>query len=328
MAPTDAAVVRIGTRGSELAVWQANEVIRLLHVTHPGVAVEHQIFRTVGDKVIGTPLSKIGDKGLFTRELEDALIAGVIDMAVHSLKDLPTSLPGLLALGAVIEREDPRDALVAPRGTSLATLKAGARVGTSSLRRRAQLLARRPDFRVLDVRGNLPTRLAKLERGEYDALVLAHAGLIRLGRAEAVAEVIDSAVLVPAVGQGALGVEIRAHDPQTAALLSELDHLPTRLATASERAFLGRLEGGCQVPVGAYATLRDGSLTLTGVVADLDGTATVRGVESCVVHSAADAAVAGVRLAERLLAQGADEILARVRALALEPTPTAVQDEG
>ncbi len=327
MARTDAAVIRIGTRGSELAVWQANEVIRLLRAARPDVAVEHQIFKTVGDKVLGTPLSKIGDKGLFTRELEDGLTAGVIDIAVHSLKDVPTALPAGLTLGAVLEREDPRDALVAAAGTTLASLKAGARVGTSSLRRRAQLLARRPDLRVLDVRGNLPTRLAKLERGDYDALLLAHAGLIRLGRSNLVAEVIDSTVLVPAVGQGALAIESRAHDPLVGALLAALDHRPTRLATGSERAFLGRLEGGCQVPVGAYATMRENSLILTGIVADLDGTAEVRGLESCVVRSAADAAAAGVRLAERLLTQGAGDILARVRALGVESLSTPVRSE-
>ena len=306
-------VLRIGTRGSELALWQATEVARLLRLAHPGLIVERQIIRTVGDRVLGTPLSQIGDKGLFTRELEEALVGGTIDLAVHSLKDLPTRLPDGLELGVVLEREDPRDVLVAPPGVTLATLPPRFRVGTSSLRRRAQLLFRQRDLELLDVRGNLPTRIAKLDRGDYDALVLARAGLVRLGLGDRIAEAIAPELIVPAVGQGALGIETRVGDRRVDDLLAPLEHRPTRLATSAERAFLGRLEGGCQVPIGALATMSGATLTLMGVVADIDGATAVRGSETGEVRDVEGACVLGTRLADGLLGRGAAAILERVR---------------
>ena len=315
MAPASPAqVLRLGTRGGALALWQAREVARLIVARHPAVTVELLPIRTTGDRVQGTPLSQVGVKGLFTREIEDALLEGKIDLAVHSLKDLPTSVADGLTLAAVLERADPRDALVAPPGSRLDNLRPGTRVGTSSVRRRAQLLARHPHLTVLDVRGNVLTRLASLDRGEYDALVLAHAGLQRLDLDARVAEVIDVAVVVPAAGQGALAVEARAGDARVAALVQALDHGPTRLATSAERAFLARLEGGCQTPIGVLATWRDNGMTLTGVVADLQGRRAVRGNSQAVVRTDTEAAEAGVRLAERLLQDGAAGILAEARA--------------
>ncbi|MBE3072808.1 MAG: hydroxymethylbilane synthase [Acidobacteria bacterium] len=306
-------LVRIGTRGSELALWQAAEIGRRLRECHSGLIVEQRIIRTLGDRELGVPLSRIGDKGLFTRELEDALFDGSIDLAVHSLKDLPTALPSGLTVAAVLERDDPRDVLVARPGVTLLGLPAGSRLGTSSLRRRAQLLACRQDLRLVDVRGNLPTRVAKLDRGEYDGLVLARAGLTRLGLGHRIAEVIDIDVVLPAVGQGALGVETRADANRVRALLQPLDHQPTRLATAAERAFLARLEGGCQVPIGALGTWNAERLTLHGIVADLDGTFQVKVSGDAVVATDAEAAALGTRLAEEARIRGAQAILDRVR---------------
>jgi hydroxymethylbilane synthase len=309
-----APVLRLGTRGGALALWQAREVARLIVASHPAVTVDLQIIRTTGDRVQGTPLAQVGAKGLFTREIEDALLEGTIDLAVHSLKDLPTSVADGLTLAAILERADPRDALVAPAGSRLDTLPPGTRVGTSSVRRRAQLLARHPQLIVLDVRGNVLTRLARLDRGEYDALVLAHAGLQRLNLDARVAEVIDVAVMVPAAGQGALAVEARAEDARVTALVQALDHRPTRLATSAERAFLARLDGGCQTPIGVLATWIADGMTLTGVVADLCGRRAMRDNSQAVVQTDAEAVDAGVRLAERLLQDGAADILADARA--------------
>lgn len=311
--PDAGAVIRIGSRGSDLAVWQAMEIVRGLTVHEPGIVVQHIVIQTTGDRVSGTPLAGIGVKGLFTKELEEALLAGVIDIAVHSLKDMPTGCPEGLAVGVALAREDPRDVLVAPPGTRLDSLRPGSRVGTSSLRRRAQLLARRPDLRIVDVRGNIATRLAKLDRGDCDALVLARAGLTRLGLGHRVAHVIDVDVMTPAVGQGALGVESRTADPRTNHLLHALDHRPTRLATLAERAFLARLEAGCQLPVGALGTWQDGTLTLSGVVADVDGHGEVRGTEVAAVEYESHAAGAGTRLADRLLTNGARAFLQPAR---------------
>ncbi len=263
--------------------------------------------------MLGTPLAKIGDRRLFTKELEEALMDGLIDLAVHSLKDLPTDLPDGLDVAAVPEREDPRDALIAPRGTTLASLGRGAKVGTSSLRRRAQLLARRPDLNLVDVRGNLKTRLSRFHKGEYDALVLAQAGLSRIGLEGEIAEVLDVDEVMPAVGQGALAVETRSGDAGVAALLSAIEHLPTRLAISAERAFLARLEGGCQAPIGALATWQGGTLCLSGRVLSLDGSESVGGSESAQVDGRDQAEALGSRLAQRLIAQGAGTILQHVR---------------
>lgn len=306
--------LRIGTRGSELALKQTSGIARLIRAHHPQIIVESQVIRTTGDGVLSAPLAEIGGKGLFTRELEDALLGGDIDLAVHSLKDLPTEMPAGLTIAAIAEREDPSDVLVAPFGTRLDTLPAGARIGTSSLRRRAQLLAACPDLAVRDVRGNLPSRLARLDRGEFEALVLARAGLARLGLLDRAAEVLGTLVMVPAVGQGALAVQSRASDGGVLDLLSLIDHRPTRLATFAERGLLARLEGGCHVPIGALGTWRGETLTLDAVVADIDGSTVVRGSDEAPVASEADARRLGVRLAEQLLRRGADSILERVRA--------------
>jgi hydroxymethylbilane synthase len=311
--PDGVAAMRIGSRGSELAVRQAMAVARGLTAHEPGIAVEHIVVQTTGDRVSGTPLAMIGVKGLFTKELEEALLEGRIDIAVHSLKDMPTVCPEGLAVGVALPREDPRDVLVASPGTTLGSLPPGSRVGTSSLRRRAQLLGRRPDLTVVDVRGNVATRLDKLDRGECDALVLARAGLIRLGLSHRVAEVIEVDVMTPAVGQGALAVESRVADRRANGLLHALDHRPTRLATMAERAFLKRLDAGCQLPVGALGTWQDGTLTLVGIVADVHGRGSVRGTDVASVEVDSDAAGTGTRLADRLLMDGARQFLDQAR---------------
>jgi hydroxymethylbilane synthase len=288
-------------------------VIDRLLTVQPALAIVRTAIGTAGDRVLDRPLARIGDKGLFTRELEDALRAGTIDLAVHSLKDLPTRIPEDLSIAAILEREDARDVVISARGFALATLPPGAVVGTSSLRRRAQLLAARPDLDVRDLRGNVPTRIAKVERGEYDAAVMAYAGVFRLGMTGHVTERLPVDVMLPAVGQGAIAVETRAGDARLAPLLAGLEHAPTRLCTTAERSLLAELEGGCQVPIGALARLDGRAMTLRGVVADLDGEMVVRGTETAEVADADAARALGQRLAARLVARGAGEILARVR---------------
>jgi hydroxymethylbilane synthase len=303
--------LRIGTRKSPLAMWQAEWVRDRLAEAHPGLAIELCRMETQGDKILDSALSKIGDKGLFTREIERALLDGEVDLAVHSLKDLPTTLPDGLVLGAVCERQSPYDALVAKRARSLDDLPEGATVATSSLRRQSQLLHARPDLKIVDVRGNVGTRLRKLDESDWDALILAQAGLERLGLGARVSCVLDPDVMLPAVSQGALGIEIRAGDADTARWIEPLEHAPTRQATAAERAFLRRLEGGCQVPIGALATESDGVLRLDGMVASIDGLRYLRGR---LERSDGDAERLGRELAEELLARGAAEILAEIRA--------------
>lgn len=311
--------LRIATRGSELALWQAHAVGRWLEAG--GCATELCIVKTTGDRIQDVPLSRIGDKGLFTRELDAALLEGHADLAVHSLKDVPTRLPEGLALAAVTERADPRDVLLLAGGAagSLDGLPAGARVGTSSLRRRAQLAARRPDLHVADLRGNLNTRLAKLDAGEHDAIVLAAAGVDRLGWADRVAERLDAPAWLPAAGQGALAVVIRAVRADVAERLRPLHHAATAAATAAERALLRALEGGCQVPIGALGTVRGHRLRLHALVASLDGRTVVRAEEA---GPADQAEALGLRAAEVLAARGASEVLAAVRAAVL-PAPAA-----
>jgi hydroxymethylbilane synthase len=309
-------VVRIASRGSELALWQTRAVEQAIRAAQPGVEVEIRVIKTTGDNVQDVPLAKIGDKGLFTKELDAALLSGEADLAVHSLKDVPTRVPDGLEIVAVGRREDPRDVLLLPPGQSgaLADLPAGARVGTSSLRRRAQLCAARPDLSVLDLRGNLNTRLAKLDRGDYDAIVLAAAGVLRLGWEARIAAYLDPAEWLPAVGQGALGVVARSGDERVRALLASFHDPLTAACTAAERAFLAALEGGCQIPIGALATLDDEGLTLHGLVADVDGTDVLR--DSVFVAGdawTAASAEAGRELAARMLELGAGEVLARVR---------------
>ncbi len=301
----------VGTRGSSLALWQTEYVSNLLLAFHHDLDIEVRTIQTLGDRVRDRALSQVGGKGLFVKEIETALLAGEIDLAVHSLKDMPTEQPDGLILGAIPERADPRDALVVHGGTSgLEELPPGARVGTSSLRRRAQVLAARPDLKVLDLRGNVDTRLRKLGEGQYEAVVLAAAGLVRLGHADAITEHLSLETMLPAVGQGALCVEVRSDDGKTHRMIALIDHPPTRQATEAERALMRRLEGGCQVPVGAHATVSGGSLHLQGLVAALDGSRLVRRESR---GSADRATQLGTELAERLLAAGGEAILAEVR---------------
>ena len=301
--------VVIGTRGSALAVWQAEWVRARLVEQHPGLDVTLQRIKTSGDKMLDVSLAKIGGKGLFVKEIEDALLAGEIDVAVHSLKDVPTVLPEALEIVCVPAREDPRDALVSRGGRRFDALPAGARIGTSSLRRQAQLLHRRADLRIELLRGNVETRLRKLREGAYDAIVLAAAGLQRLGWSDQVTEYLSFDVCLPAIGQGALGLEGRRDDAFIKELVSGLEDSQTRISVSAERALLDRLQGGCQVPIAAHATGQDGDLQLEGLVASLDGRRIVR---DRVQGSAADARRLGVQLAERLLAQGGGTILKEI----------------
>jgi len=311
--PSARSTIRLGTRGGALALWQAREVARLIAATHPQVASDIRIIRTTGDRERSAPIAEIGGTGVFTREIEHALKAGAIDLAVHSLKDLPTRTADGLTLASILERADPRDALAAPSGTTLAGLRPGARIGTSSSRRRAQLLAHRPDLVMIEVRGNVPTRLAKLDRGDYEAIVLACAGLQRLGLGDRVAEVFEPEVVMPAPGQGALAVEARADDAWLLDLLQALDHRPTRLATAAERACLAGLDGGCLAPVGALGRWSGDVLTLAATVTAERGTPALRERLETRVLTEADAEAAGRQLADLLVRQGAGALIGALR---------------
>ncbi len=302
--------LKVGTRRSELAGVQTGLVIRELVRRFPDVGFTAVGIHTLGDRVQDVALAKIGDQGLFTKELEQALLRGGIDIAVHSLKDMPVDLPPGLALGAVLEREYPGDVLVTRDNRGLADLPAGARVGTSSLRRRAQLLHHRPELLVDPLRGNVPTRLARLDEGRVDALVLAYAGLARLGLAGRAARPIPFDVCLPAAGQGALGIEVREDDQRAGEITAALDHPPSRLAAGAERALLRALEGGCQVPVGALAVVSGDRLTLTGMVAALDGSRLVRAQTAGLAENAVDL---GTDLARRLMDMGGADILREVR---------------
>ncbi len=301
-----AAPLRIATRKSPLALWQAEHVAARLRAAHPGVDVVLLPMSTKGDQILDRSLAAIGGKGLFIKELEIALEERRADLAVHSMKDVPADLAAQFTIGAILERADPRDALVAPRAGTLEALPSGARVGTSSLRRRAQLLAARPDLRIEALRGNLNTRVRRLDEGSLDAIVLACAGLARLGWEQRIAARLPLEVSLPAVGQGAIGVECRADDTTILARLAALEHPPTRVAVDAERAFSRRLGGGCQSPVAAHATLDGGRLGLRGLVASTDGRRVLRDGLS----GTADAAAAlGEALAQRMLAAGARELL-------------------
>ncbi|HEU4724119.1 MAG TPA: hydroxymethylbilane synthase [Candidatus Eisenbacteria bacterium] len=300
--------MRIGTRGSDLALTQSRFVRSLLGGDDETIPLE--IITTSGDRFADASLTKIGGKGLFTKEIEDALLAGRVDLAVHSLKDLPTENPPGLVVAALLSREDPRDALVSRDGLGLDALPAGARVGTSSLRRRSQILARRPDLVVLDLRGNVPTRVKRVEEGRFDAVVIAAAGLRRLGLADRITEPIDEAIMLPAPGQGVLGIQARVDDAATLAALRKL-HDPIAAAEATaERAFLSGLGGGCLVPVGARAHAEGDRLRLAGFVGHPTGRPTLR---RTVEGPIADATGLGASLAAAMLTQGAREILAEVR---------------
>ncbi|MEO5929661.1 MAG: hydroxymethylbilane synthase [Candidatus Kapaibacterium sp.] len=302
----------IATRGSALALWQARAVEGMLLAAHPDLTVRLEVMSTVGDKILDSPLSLIGDKGLFTKELETALLDGRADIAVHSLKDMQTRLPDGLVLAAVTERHRPEDALVAPDGTTLDTLRHGAVVATGSLRRRAQLLQIRPDLTIADVRGNVGTRLQKYIDNGWDGMILALAGLERLGFADRIAQIIPTSLMIPAVGQGALGIEARGGDDRVLQILATIEHAGTRLAVAAERGLLRMLEGGCQVPIGGYATLAGDMLELHGVIASADGRDLVR---DTITGPAAEGESLGGELARRLLAMGGEDILRGMRAI-------------
>jgi hydroxymethylbilane synthase len=300
----------IGTRKSGLALIQSHHVQALLRERHPGLDVQIRHIVTKGDKILDVPLARIGDKGLFTKELENALLDGSIDLAVHSYKDLPTRLPGGLAVGAVLKRERNNDALIAAPGTTLENLPDGARVGTSSLRRRSQLLFLRPGLDISDLRGNVNTRVDKFLAGQYDALVLAFAGILRMGLEKHIAEIIPFDKMLPAVSQGALAIEVREDDREVLDIVAFMNDAATAAATAAERAFLETLEGGCQVPIGAAAEVRGSEVFLRGLVASLDGSSLFRGEETGSVNNPAEA---GQNLAARLLSQGADKVLEQIR---------------
>ncbi|RTZ78244.1 MAG: hydroxymethylbilane synthase [Gammaproteobacteria bacterium] len=298
--------IRIATRKSPLAMWQAEHVAAALQAAHPGLQVELLGMSTQGDKILDTPLAKIGGKGLFVKELEQGMLEGRADIAVHSMKDVPVELPEGLHLPVIMEREDPRDAFVSNAYGSLDELPEGARVGTSSLRRQSQLLELRPDLELLPLRGNVNTRLRKLDEGEYDAIILAAAGLIRLGFGERIRTFLEPEQSLPAIGQGAVGIECRAEDERVNRLIAPLLHAPTAARVLAERALNNRLEGGCQVPIAGHAILEKGQLWLRGLVGSVDGKVIIRGE---IRGEEAEAESLGVTLAERLLADGADEIL-------------------
>jgi hydroxymethylbilane synthase len=301
------ATIRIATRKSPLALWQAEHVAAELRRIHAGIEVEILGMTTRGDKILDAPLAKVGGKGLFVKELEQGMLEGRADIAVHSLKDVPVELPDGLHLPVILEREDPRDAFVSNRYPSIAELPQGARVGTSSLRRQCQLAARRPDLRIEPLRGNVNTRLAKLDGGELDAVILASAGLLRLGFPERIRAYLEPEESLPAIGQGAIGIECRADDERVNALIAALHHGPTAARVAAERALNRRLQGGCQVPIAGHALLEGDRLYLRGLVGLPDGSRILRAE----AHGSVDEPVAlGESVAQDLLDQGAGDILA------------------
>lgn len=298
--------LKIATRQSPLALWQAEHIRFRLNELYPDLTVELVKFVTQGDKILDTPLAKIGGKGLFVKELEAALLDGRADLAVHSMKDVPMHLPENLSLAVICEREDPLDAFVSNQYSNFDELPLGAKVGTSSLRRKCQILQLRPDLEIIDLRGNVGTRLSKLDGGLYDAIILASAGLKRLGLADRIRHSLDPVVSLPAVGQGALGLECRENDHELLALIQPLQHQETSICVRAERAFNAYLEGGCQVPIAGYATLVNAQLKIEGRVGSVDGKTLLK---ETLEGSADEAEQLGEQLAQRLLAQGAGELL-------------------
>ena len=299
-------LIRVATRGSMLALQQSGIIKAALEKLWPEIRFELQIIKTTGDKITGVPLAQVGGKGLFVKEIEDALLDGSADLAVHSMKDVPAALPEGLIIAAVPEREDPRDALIIRSGKTIADLRHGALIGTSSLRRSAQIRAMRPDFEVRDLRGNVETRLRKLDEGQFDAIILAAAGLNRMGWQDRVTMYMDPVEFIPAIGQGALGIEARSGDHRVLSLLAPLDHPETAVTVSSERSLLKELEGGCQVPIAGYARLTGKTIRLSGLVASLDGRQLFRAVRAAPME---DAVVLGKRVAGELLDMGARKIL-------------------
>ena len=298
--------LKIATRQSPLALWQANYVKDRLQQLYPDLTIELVPMVTKGDVILDSPLAKIGGKGLFVKELENALLTKEADIAVHSMKDVPMQFPEGLGLAVICQREDPRDAFVSHSYRTFAELPQGAVVGTSSLRRQCQLKALRPDLDILSLRGNVGTRLSKLDNGDYDAIILASAGLIRLGLADRIASFIDVEQSLPAAGQGAVGIECRTDDMQVQTLLAPLADAETTYCVRAERAMNNHLQGGCQVPIGGYAVLQQGQLYLRALVGDIDGSRIIRAEGKSAVENAE---ILGVKIAEQLLAQGADKIL-------------------
>jgi len=303
--------LRIATRKSPLALWQANHVRDALMARNPGLDVELFTMTTQGDKILDTPLAKVGGKGLFVKELELGILEGRADLAVHSMKDVPVEFPEGLGLAAILEREDPRDVLISKTFSSIDALPEGARVGTSSLRRQCQLRARRPDLEVLDLRGNVNTRLAKLDNGDYDAILLAAAGVKRMGWEDRITELLPPEQFLPAIGQGAIGIEIRVADERVSRVVKALNDEQTATRIRAERALNERLQGGCQVPIAGYSEISHGVMVLRALVGRPDGTELVQGVIS---GKPEDGEELGQVLADDLLSRGAKQILAEVYA--------------
>ncbi len=302
--------LRIGTRASQLALWQANWVKSELEKKHPGLEVTLTKIKTQGDKILDVPLAMVGGKGLFVKEIEEAMLRGEIDIAVHSMKDVPTIFPKGLSLRCITEREDPRDIIILKPGfASFRDLPQGARIGTSSLRRKAMLLHLRPDFQMVDIRGNVETRMRKLTEDNLDGVVLAAAGMNRLGFSNQISEYLPTEVSLPAIGQGALGLESRIDDDEINALIDFFNHPETAAAVKGERAVLRRLEGGCQVPIGAFGTVEGETLTLTGIVSSVDGQKFLKKTATCKPE---EAEATGISLADDLIIQGAGKILNEV----------------
>jgi hydroxymethylbilane synthase len=306
--------VVIGSRGSELALWQANSVKSQLEQAFPKLIVEVLVIATKGDKILDSSLSRIGGKGVFTREIDEALLDARIDISVHSLKDLPTEIPREVEVAAVSEREDIHDVFIShPHKAykSLEELPRGARIATGSLRRKCQLLHHRPDLEIVEIRGNVPTRLQKLDASDWDGMILAKAGLVRLNLTDRITETIPTEILLPAVGQGALGIEIRAKDRQTREIVSAINHEPTAKSTQAERTLLRRVEGGCQVPLGAYARIENAMFMMEALIGSLDGKKVVR---STIHGNPSEAERLARALAKTLLRGGGDKILREIRA--------------
>ncbi len=299
----------IGTRQSLLALWQSNHIASLLRKQYPDCQVTLKKIVTKGDRILDVPLAQIGGKGLFTKEIETELLDGTVDLAVHSLKDMPTVLPEGLCLTAITTRANVGDAFVSNKYASFSELPQGAVLGTSSLRRKAQLLAVRPDLKIVDLRGNVDTRLRKLDEGQMDAIILAAAGLERLGHADRIREIISTTVCLPAVGQGALAIECRSDNKEVREMLAFLNDLPTKHATDAERAFLGLIEGGCQVPIGVHAEVENDNVKIEAVIASLDGSKVLR---NNITGPAVNAADLGRKLGQQMLAEGGEQILADI----------------
>lgn len=299
----------IGTRQSLLALWQSNHIASLLRKQYPDCQVTLKKIVTKGDRILDVPLAQIGGKGLFTKEIETELLDGTVDLAVHSLKDMPTVLPEGLCLTAITTRANVGDAFVSNKYASFSELPQRAVLGTSSLRRKAQLLAVRPDLKIVDLRGNVDTRLRKLDEGQMDAIILAAAGLERLGHADRIREIIPTTVCLPAVGQGALAIECRSDNKEVRDMLAFLNDLPTKQATDAERAFLGLIEGGCQVPIGVHAEVENDNVKIEAVIASLDGSKVLR---NNITGPAANAADLGRKLGQQMLAEGGEQILADI----------------